>query len=126
MEITRKNLPLRRRKSIGQKEIKKYLTMGSASTSAALISHLQLNRCCFKLVESTRIQLEFNSLKFRHSRRGRLEFAASRLGKGFRTAICFAAVDDDVKENRQQVFSETRSASATEDRPGINLIFLIS
>ncbi|KAA3462607.1 sec-independent protein translocase protein TATC, chloroplastic [Gossypium australe] len=93
--------------------------MGSASTSAALISHLQLNRCCFKLVESTRTQLEFNSLKFRHSRRGKLEFPASRRGKGFRTAVCFAAVDDDVKENRQQVFSETRSASATEDRPDV-------
>ncbi|TYG90229.1 hypothetical protein ES288_A12G164900v1 [Gossypium darwinii] len=93
--------------------------MGSANTSAALISHLQLNRCCFKLVESTRTQLEFNSLKFRLSRRGKLEFAASRRGKGFRTAVCFAAVDDDVKENRQQVFSETRSASATEDRPDV-------
>ncbi|XP_022735305.1 sec-independent protein translocase protein TATC, chloroplastic-like isoform X2 [Durio zibethinus] len=91
--------------------------MGSTSTSAALISHLQVNKSCFKLVESTRAQLKFNSLKFSDSRSGRLEFGASWSWKGFRSAVCFAAVDDDVKENRQQDFSKTSSASAIEDRP---------
>ncbi|KAL4385172.1 hypothetical protein GQ457_15G003320 [Hibiscus cannabinus] len=89
------------------------------STSAALLSHLRLNRSCFKLVEPTKTQLEFTSLKFRHSRRGRLEFGAPRSRKGFGTTVCFAAVDDDVKENRQQAFSKTSSVSATEDRPDV-------
>ena len=96
--------------------------MGSTSTSAALISHLQLNKSCFKLVESTRTQLKLNSLKFSDSRRGRLEFGASQSRKGFGRAVCFAAVDDDVKENQQQDFSKTSSASAIEDRPGTNEI----
>ncbi|GMJ09717.1 ALBINO AND PALE GREEN 2, TWIN-ARGININE TRANSLOCATION C, unfertilized embryo sac 3 [Hibiscus trionum] len=84
--------------------------MGSTSTSAALISHLRLNRSCFKLAEPTKTQLDFTSLKFRHSRRGRLEFGASQSRRGFGTAVCLAAVDDDVK---------TSSASATEDRPDV-------
>ncbi|GMI99731.1 ALBINO AND PALE GREEN 2, TWIN-ARGININE TRANSLOCATION C, unfertilized embryo sac 3 [Hibiscus trionum] len=87
------------------------------STSAALFSHLRLNRSCFKLVEPNKTQLEFTSLKFRHSSRGRLEFGASRSRKGFGTAVCFAAVDDDVKENRQPAFSKT--SSATVDRPDV-------
>ncbi|KAK8484785.1 hypothetical protein V6N12_002004 [Hibiscus sabdariffa] len=82
----------------------------STSTSAALISHLRLNRSCFKLAEPSKTHLEFTSLKLRHSRRGRLEFGASQTRKGFGTAVCFAAVDDDVK---------TSSASATEDRPDV-------
>lgn len=90
----------------------------STSTSAALISHLQLNKSCFKLVESTRTHLKLNSIKFSDSRRGRLELGASRTRKGVGRAVCFAAIDDDVKENRQQDFSKTTSASAVEDRPG--------
>ncbi|XWS68804.1 hypothetical protein CRYUN_Cryun04dG0123900 [Craigia yunnanensis] len=93
--------------------------MGSTSTSAALLSHLQLNKSCFKLVESTRTQLKLNSLKFSDSRRGRLEFGDSRSRKRFGRAVCFAAVDDNVKENRQQDFSKTSSASAIEDRPDV-------
>ncbi|KAE8707256.1 Sec-independent protein translocase protein TATC [Hibiscus syriacus] len=84
--------------------------MGSTSTSAALISHLRLNRSFFKLVEPTKAQVEFTSLKFRHSRRGRLEFGSSRSTKGFGTVVCFAAVDDDVK---------TSSASESEVRPDV-------
>ncbi|KAE8716175.1 Sec-independent protein translocase protein TATC [Hibiscus syriacus] len=93
-----------------------------ASTSAVLISHLRFNRSCFKLVEPTKTQLEFTSLKFRHSRTGRLEFGPSRSWRGFGTVVCLAAVDDDVKENRQQAFSKTSSASATEDRPDMATI----
>ncbi|XVF84734.1 hypothetical protein PTKIN_Ptkin17bG0062000 [Pterospermum kingtungense] len=85
----------------------------STSTSAALISHLQLNKSCFKLVESTRTQLKLNSLKFSDSRGGRLQLGASQTRKGFGRAVCFAAVDDDVKENR------TTSTSAVEDRPDV-------
>ncbi|XP_021274116.1 sec-independent protein translocase protein TATC, chloroplastic [Herrania umbratica] len=91
--------------------------MGSRSTSAALISHVQLNKSCFKLVKSTRTQL--NCIKLGDSRRGRLEFGASRSKKGFGRAVCFAAVDDDVKENRQQDLTKTSSASAIEDRPDV-------
>ncbi|KAE8663842.1 Sec-independent protein translocase protein TATC [Hibiscus syriacus] len=90
-----------------------------ASTSAALISHLRFNGSCFKLVEPTKTQLEFTSLKSRHSRTGGLEFGASRSRRGFGTVVCLAAVDDDAKENRQQAFSKTSSASATEDRPDV-------
>ncbi|WRX15845.1 Sec-independent periplasmic protein translocase TatC - like 1 [Theobroma cacao] len=93
--------------------------MGSTSTSAALISHLQLNKSSFKLVKSTRTELKLNSIKLGDSRRGRLEFGASRSKKGFGRAVCFAAVDDDVKENRQQDLTKTSSASAIEDRPDV-------
>ncbi|XP_017971381.1 PREDICTED: sec-independent protein translocase protein TATC, chloroplastic [Theobroma cacao] len=93
--------------------------MGSTSTSAALISHLQLNKSSFKLVKSTRTELRLNSIKLGDSRRGRLEFGASRSKKGFGRAVCFAAVDDDVKENRQQDLTKTSSASAIEDRPDV-------
>ncbi|XP_022775922.1 sec-independent protein translocase protein TATC, chloroplastic-like [Durio zibethinus] len=89
--------------------------MGSTSSSAALISHLQLSKSCFKLVQSARTQLKLNSLKFSHSRRRKLEFAALRSRKGFGRAVCFAAVDDDVKGNRQQDFSKTCS----EDRADV-------
>ncbi|XVE50079.1 hypothetical protein DITRI_Ditri01bG0132400 [Diplodiscus trichospermus] len=93
--------------------------MESTSTSATLISHLHLNKSCFKIVESTRTQLKLNSLKFCDSTRGRLEVSAYGSRKGFGRAVCFAAVDDDVKENRRLDSSKTSSASAVEDRPDV-------
>ncbi|XVE92634.1 hypothetical protein REPUB_Repub01dG0115000 [Reevesia pubescens] len=93
--------------------------MGSTSTSAALISHLQLNKSCFKLVESTRSELKLKSLKFSDSRGGKLKFATSPSRKGFGRAVCFAAVDDDVKQTPQENFRKTSSSSAIEDRPDV-------
>ncbi|GLT34347.1 hypothetical protein SLA2020_088680 [Shorea laevis] len=91
--------------------------MGSATTSTALISHFQLNQCCSRLLDATRTRLNLSSVRVSSSRRRSLGLSASRRGRSFGGAVCFAAVDDDLRENQQELSTSGGVGSAIDDRP---------
>lgn len=81
--------------------------MGSTS---AVISHLQLNNCCFKCLGS--IQSRNTSLQVSR-RKARLGVSQNPTGRNLRQVVCFAV--DEEKDKQQQLGGV---GSAVEDRPG--------
>lgn len=80
--------------------------MGSTS---AVISHLQLNNCCFKCLGS--IQSRNTSLQV-NRRKARLGVSQKPIGRNLRQVVCFAV--DEEKDKQQQLGGV---GSAVEDRP---------
>ncbi|GLU04682.1 hypothetical protein SLE2022_218180 [Rubroshorea leprosula] len=89
------------------------------STSTALISHLQLNKCCFRLLDSARARLNLSSVRVSSSKRKNSALSASRSRRRLGGAVCFAAVDDDLRENQQELSTSGGVGSAIEDRPDL-------
>ncbi|KAK9277719.1 hypothetical protein L1049_007266 [Liquidambar formosana] len=86
--------------------------MGSTSTS--LISHLQLNNCCFKRLERNSIRNQRTCMQINNQRTARLGVSQRRGLGNFTRLVCFAV--EDLKEEQQQL---TGVGSAVEDRPDV-------